>query len=108
MARLLVESGDLREEEAPTHPAKGQLTRFVGMAGEPIPKARRIVVRAGDRLLLCTDGLTRMVGDQRMESLLASGESLGSTSTALIEAANASGGEDNVTVVLVSLLDQTD
>jgi protein phosphatase len=99
----LVESGDISEEEALTHPASSQLSRFVGMGGEPLPEARSIVLEYSDRLLLCTDGLTRMVTDQKLFSLLSKENSLLATCDSLIAAANVAGGSDNITAVLISL-----
>jgi protein phosphatase len=107
IVRLLVESGDIREEEVLTHPSNSQLTRFVGMEGEPLPEARSIVLKIGDQLLLCTDGLTRMVNDKQLASLLGKGKSLPITCKSLIAAANDKGGKDNITAVLVSSIRRT-
>ena len=102
IVRLLVEAGDISEEEALTHPARHLLSRCVGMTGDPLPEARCIVLETGDRLLLCSDGLTRMLTDQKLASLLGKGKSLPLICDSLIAAANDAGGRDNITAVLVS------
>lgn len=102
VVRLLVESGDISEAEALTHPSSSQLTRFVGMTGEPLPEVRSIFLENGDRLLLCSDGLSRMVSDQKLTSLLSKGRSLPGACKSLIAAANEAGGRDNITTVLVA------
>ena len=103
IARLLVESGDISEKEVLTHPTNSQLTRFVGMKGEPLPEVKSISLKPRDRLLLCTDGLTRMVNDRKLAALLQKGQSLPTSCTSLVVAANEAGGEDNITAILVSL-----
>jgi serine/threonine protein phosphatase PrpC len=105
IVRLLVGSGDISEKEALTHPARSQLTRFVGMEGEPLPEARSIVLEFGDLLLLCSDGLTRMVNDQKLTSLLGREKSLALTCKSLVAASNEEGGSDNITTLVVSLAD---
>ena len=66
-----------------------------------LPVVGLIDLVPGDTLLLCTDGLTKHVSDEEIESALARGDSAVSTSTKLVEDALAGGGTDNVTVVVV-------
>jgi protein phosphatase len=73
-----------------------------------MPETRSIVLETGDRLLLCTDGLTRMVSDQKLTLLLGKRKSLSLICNRLIAAANDAGGKDNITVVLVSPSDLSD
>jgi serine/threonine protein phosphatase PrpC len=102
IVRLLVECGDITEAAALTHPATSQLTRYVGMVGEPLPEVRSIVLKAGDRFLLCSDGLTRMVSDQELGSLFGKRRSLPATVKSLMTTALDAGGRDNITTLLVS------
>jgi len=104
VARLLVESGDISKKEALTHPTSSQLSRFVGMGGEPLPEARCIALEPGDRFLLCSDGLTRMVNDEAIQLLLRRTSNPRAACESLIAAANDSGGKDNVTVIFVAPL----
>jgi len=107
VVQLLVDSGDLSPEEAHAHPARGQLTRFVGMKGEPLPEVRDVRLEPGDRLLLCTDGLTNMVADEQLGLVLAGRRSLQRACKVLMTAANSAGGKDNITAVLVGVPSRT-
>ncbi|MNC88834.1 Serine/threonine phosphatase stp [compost metagenome] len=91
----LAESGALAEGES-----SSAITRAVG--GEPTLELDiyRDRVRAGDRFLLCSDGLTRMVPDSRIQELMAH-ESVQTAVDNLIAATLAAGASDNVTVVIV-------
>lgn len=101
IVQLLLETGELRPEEAATHPARGQVTRFVGMPGEALPEARVVPFFAGDRLLLCTDGVTRMVSDLELLAFLQRPLEPGVVCQQVIAAANAAGGTDNSTALLI-------
>jgi hypothetical protein len=103
IARLLVESGDITETDAHTHPTTNQLTRFVGMKGEPLPAVSGLPLKEGDRLLLCTDGLTRMVSAGKIAGLLRGRRPLRAMCRNLISAANDAGGKDNITLLLASI-----
>lgn len=103
VVRLLVDAGEISLEEAASHPARGQVTRSVGMEGEPLPEARVVAVRPGDRLLLCTDGLTGMVNDEEIQLVLGQEAQPQAACEALVQAALGNGGKDNVTVVVVDL-----
>jgi protein phosphatase len=99
---ILLRHGDITEEEAKKHPAKGRLSRYVGMEGEIYPDVRAIIFNKGDRLLLCTDGLSGMLSDKAIEESLQEEHSDPQAACrALVEAANTAGGEDNISVVIV-------
>jgi len=103
VVQLLVEAGEISKSEADRHPARGQVTRSVGMEGEPLPEARVVAFRAGDRLLLCTDGLTGMLSDEGIERSLAQETQPQAACRALVESALSNGGKDNVTAVVVDM-----
>ena len=104
LVNLLVVAGEITAAEAETHPSRGQVTRYVGMPADPLPEVRSLKVQSGDRLLLCSDGLTDMVSDEQLRRLLQSrGDDLRQTCRRLIDTANAAGGRDNIAVVLISL-----
>ncbi len=95
-----VEAGALTEEQARTHPRRSQLTRALGFTTDIQVDIGHSSVAVGDRLLLCTDGLTAMVTDDRIATLLAKGPP-SDVVWGLIEAANRAGGHDNISVVVV-------
>ena len=98
---LLLKHGDIQPEEAAEHPARGKLSRFIGMDGEVYPDVFTLPVLPGDRLLLCTDGLWGMVPDGKLAELLRAHPQPQAACQALVEAANVQGGKDNITVVIV-------
>lgn len=98
---LLLERGEITPEEARTHPAAGRLTRYVGMADVVYPDVRSRALKAGDRLLLCTDGLTGMVDDRVIRQVLLGESEPGEACRMLVDTANAAGGTDNVSVLVV-------
>lgn len=93
----------ITQEEAQRHPARGRLSRFVGMEGEIYPDVQTVNLQAGDHFLLCTDGLTGMVLDERVTQLLQANTDPQATCQALVAEANKAGGVDNVTAVVVKL-----
>jgi len=98
---ILLRHGDITPEEAKKHPARGRLSRYVGMEGEVYPDVRTLAVKTGDRLLLCSDGLNNMLSDDEIALVLAEGSDPQSACEALVKAANSAGGADNITVIVV-------
>src|SRR2546423_2510748 len=96
----LMRQGKLTPEEASDHPQKSIITRALGP--EPAVEVDRQTVglRDGDVFLLCSDGLTSMVDEAAIARVLAQAGSLTEAGDALVSAANAAGGRDNITVVL--------
>ena len=79
------------------------LTQSVGCGNPPYPDFKIVDLNQGDLLIICSDGLTDMLTDHEIEAILANGSaSLGILATDLVNAANANGGRDNVSVVLVT------
>jgi len=100
----LVSSGVLTPEEAERHPQRSAITRALGT--EPTVEAEVFTVagQAGDLFLLCSDGVPVMLSDAQILSALESaGREPATAAEALVAAANAAGGEDNITVVLFEL-----
>jgi len=93
--------GLLTPEEAAAHPGKNVLTRNLGFTPETDPSVADIVLQAGDRLLLCSDGLSGPIAEDRIAALLGEG-SAEQAVTALIEAANGAGGPDNIGVAVIA------
>lgn len=103
----MVDSGLILAEDAEQHPDSNIITRAVGFNAEPMPDFWMVPLRTGLRLLLCSDGLTKEVGHERLRLHLAAGLSAKETAHALVDAALAAGGRDNVTVVVVDVLEIT-
>ncbi|MDH4220623.1 MAG: Stp1/IreP family PP2C-type Ser/Thr phosphatase [Nitrospirota bacterium] len=99
---ILLRHGDITPEEAMEHPAKGRLSRYIGMDGEVYPEVKTITIKKDDRLLLCSDGLSGMLNDRKIAELLVMHPDPQAACNALLEAANAAGGKDNITVVIVT------
>jgi protein phosphatase len=99
----LIDCGTLRAEEAARARFNGGPTRFIGMWGEPRADLRLIDLVPGDRLLLCSDGLTAMLRDDEVRAILAREPGPGEACRALVDAANAAGGEDNITALVLAV-----
>jgi PPM family protein phosphatase len=104
----LVESGALSRDEAENHPDSNIITRAVGFSSRPFPDFWMLPVRRGLRLLICSDGLTKEVSDDRLRMHMAAGMNSSETAGALIDAALAAGGRDNVTAIVVDVLEAPD
>jgi protein phosphatase len=100
----LVSAGLISADDAEHHPDSSVVTRAVGFNAEPVPDFWLIPVITGSRILVCSDGLTREVGDAALRQHLAGSLSSEETAHALIDAALVGGGRDNVTVIVVDVL----
>jgi protein phosphatase len=99
-----VDAGLLTPEQARYHPYSNVITRCVGAGEEVEADTFTGEFRAGDVFLVCSDGLTGMVDDRRLQQLLLSRASAGRIVDALIAEANYRGGLDNVTAVVVQII----
>jgi PPM family protein phosphatase len=106
----LVRSGRLSPEEAEDHPHRSVITRVLGTDPEVDVDSFSVGTKPGDLFMLCSDGLTSMVDDARILEVLEQhrGDVKGAAQ-ALVDQANASGGEDNITVILfqIAAIDDT-
>jgi serine/threonine protein phosphatase PrpC len=101
----LVREGRLTPEQAESHPRRAVVTRAIGVDPDVEVDLYTIEVAVGDRILLCSDGLTTMVRDRDVERLVRSESDTQRTAELLVEAANRAGGEDNTTVVIIDVLE---
>ena len=101
----MVRRGKLTAEQAEEHPQRSIITRALGP--EPVVEVDHMTTfaRDGDLFLLCSDGLTSMIGDDAIEAILRAGPDLATAGHALIDAANEAGGRDNITVILFRVED---
>ena len=103
----LVRSGDLTRDQAAEHPQKNLITRALGAEEEVEVDTTVVPVEAGDRFLLCSDGLSDMVPEGRILEILADSPDDSETpARTLLSAALDAGGTDNVTVVVVDVKEQ--
>lgn len=97
--------GYLSEEQARTHPLRNVVTRALGGEAAVLVDVRELEVRTGDLYVVCSDGLTAMLDDSDIERRLAEGTPLEEICQNLVDEANARGGVDNITVIVVSVDD---
>jgi protein phosphatase len=101
LAQALADAGRIAPDEVSTHHARHILTKFIGGHGGRVDaEVQHFALADGDRLLLCTDGLTEMVADDQIADVLRRVEDADAACQALIDLALEGGGRDNVTVVL--------
>jgi protein phosphatase len=100
LVQEFVDAGHLTIETAQSHPYRGLLTRGLGVHDEVEPDTGICTLHPGDRLLLCTDGLTDMVDEHEIARLLGMPVRVDEMAKSLIDAANSAGGHDNVSVIV--------
>ena len=101
LAQAFIEAGIVAPDDTATGAMRNVLTAALGSTGVPTdPQVLRLHLNEGDQLLLCTDGLTEMVTDEVIASVLAVADSSAAACQTLIDLALDEGGKDNVTVVL--------
>jgi len=104
LVQQLVDSGVISQAQAHNHPDGNVITRAVGFQSQPTPDFWLLPLRAGLRLLVCSDGLTGEIDDERIRLHFAAGLSADETASALVDAALAEGGRDNITVLIVDVV----
>ncbi len=100
----LLDDGSITEDEVATHPHRSVVTRAIGARADVEVDLETITLHDDDVVLLCSDGLSGVVADETIARLLLSGESPELVVRALVRAANAAGGPDNITAVLLSVM----
>jgi PPM family protein phosphatase len=104
----LERSGQITAEAAEHHPQRSIITRALGPEPDVEVDTYTLAGRDGDLFLICSDGLTSMISDDEVGSILRSAGSLDEAADELVRAANQSGGKDNITVILFRLGDGED
>ncbi|HWC86565.1 MAG TPA: Stp1/IreP family PP2C-type Ser/Thr phosphatase [Solirubrobacteraceae bacterium] len=99
----LIRRGKLTEEEAADHPQRSIITRALGPEADVTVDTWTYPVRAGDVILLCSDGLTSMISEAQVAEILRTSPGLDRAAQTLIDEANRAGGRDNITVILFRL-----
>ena len=99
---MALKAGEINPEQAKFHPWRHVLSQCLGRKDLQRIDIQEFEVQPGDRLLICSDGLTEEVPDEKIQDALSNLESCQATAQELIDAAKAAGGSDNITVVIVA------
>jgi len=97
--------GQITDAQAEDHPQRSIITRALGPEPEVEVDVQTVPASAGDVFLLCSDGLTTMVGEERIASVLGAADSMAAGVRALVDEANRAGGRDNITALAFRLED---
>jgi protein phosphatase len=100
----LVREGRITLEQAAVHPQRSVITRALGIEAEVEVDDVALELTGGDRVLICSDGLSGMVRDADISAVLRRTDDPEAAAAALIDAANTAGGEDNITVVVIDVI----
>jgi serine/threonine protein phosphatase PrpC len=104
LAEERMRHGEMTEEEAAVHPQRHILTRALGVSSEVEADMWDLKLRSGDRLVLCSDGLSNEITSEELAQVLSSVRDPSEAAHQLVEIANEHGGSDNITVVVVDVL----
>ena len=102
LLQTLLENRVVSPDEVAGHPARGQLTRWVGMPNQLSPEARVVTLHPNDQILLCTDGLSGMVDDAQLQGIFVREADPGRACRRMVDAANDAGGNDNITALIIT------
>lgn len=97
----MVQRGGIGREEARNHPDKNIITRAVGAESTVKVDFFTVQLKEGDKILMCTDGLTNMLEDEEIRMILEGARDMVEQAEELVEAANERGGRDNISVILI-------
>lgn len=107
LVQTLIDQGRITRDDVATHPHRSVITRAIGVAQDVEIDSQRLTLRDGDRLMLCSDGLSGVVDDATIADVLRQHGPDDATDR-LIELANAAGGPDNITVLVIAVDGGTD
>ncbi len=101
----LVDAGEITPDEARVHPSRSVITRALGSDPDMYADHFTLDVEAGERVILCSDGISSMIPDAELEDICVTSASPQVCADALVSAALVAGGHDNATVIVVDILD---
>jgi len=105
MSQALLDSGTISKEEAATHRYRNRLHQFLGAEGRGIElKIRRCSLDAGDRFILCSDGVTEGVDDDTLATLLYENDDPQQAAQGIVDAAQSGGSKDNITCIVLHII----
>ncbi|MCR5104505.1 MAG: Stp1/IreP family PP2C-type Ser/Thr phosphatase [Eubacterium sp.] len=99
----LIRNGQLERNKGRNHPEKNIITRAMGSRDEAMPDFFQITVEEGDKILLCSDGLSNMVEDDEIKDIITDNTKLEDSVSSLINRANYYGGNDNISAIIISI-----
>lgn len=99
----LLDTGAITEDEAEVHPQANVITRAVGFNEPPVPDYRELLLIPGQRILICSDGLTKELTELGIAHFLEISETAEDAARTLIEQSLANSGRDNVTVIVIDV-----
>lgn len=102
-----MKNGQISREDAEHHPRKNILLRALGTEEKVDLDVKTVEVESTDLLLLCSDGLSNKISEEKLQDILQPGTSLNETGTHLITLANELGGEDNITLAIVDFTSES-
>jgi serine/threonine protein phosphatase PrpC len=105
LVQSLIDEGRITAEEAADHPRRSWLIRTLQDSSTPEPDLFQLDGRAGDRYLICSDGVTAVLDDPEIREVLAGNAEADAAVARLIELANDGGGPDNITCVIADLVE---
>lgn len=97
----MVRMGEIRREDARSHPDKNIITRAIGAGSDVTADFFEVDLEDGDMILMCTDGLTNMMEDEMIMKIMKKPADLGAKAEELVETANRNGGKDNIAVLII-------
>lgn len=98
----LVRVGQLAPEEAQNHPQRNVITRALGTQEEVLVDLDRLTYMGGEQIMLCSDGLSSMVPEEQIKTILSGPGHLEEKASRLLQAALDAGGDDNITLILIA------
>ena len=103
----LVDRGEITDQQMETHPKKNQLTRALGIGAEIEVEvvSKPILAKSGDAFMLCSDGLSGLINDKMINSVLTRDSAIETKVNNLITMAESAGGHDNISVDLIEILE---
>jgi protein phosphatase len=99
----MLDAGALTREDVATFQYKNVVLQAIGTKPDVVVALNRFTLRQGDRILLCSDGLSGKVTDEELQAVITSTPAVDAACTKLVDLANSRGGEDNITVILAQM-----
>jgi protein phosphatase len=108
LVQRMVRAGEISADEADVHPHRNVLLRVLGTEPDVEVDESQLGLMEGDRILLCSDGLTNMITDDQIQAILEAASAPQEAADRLVRAANRAGGIDNITVLVLDAIDGGD